>query len=107
MVQHQTQSALWAPQTQYLPTTPTQPYVGKIHQPLVDINLPPSGGSILYGVAPITGGKPPYVAPPLVTQCATIIQPRWKQHLPLSQQPNWGEGVVQNPWGNFSNNPTS
>ena len=44
MVQHQPQSALLAPQTQNILTTPIQPYVGKIHQPLVDINSPPGGG---------------------------------------------------------------
>ena len=44
MVQHQPQSALWAPQTQNIPIVPVQPYVGKIHQLLVDINSPPVGG---------------------------------------------------------------
>ena len=68
MVPNQPQSTLWAPQTQNLPTAPVQPYVGEIHQPLVDINSPPGGGQYtLWSQAPITGGKPHHVAPPLVT----------------------------------------
>ena len=67
MVQNQPQSETWAPQTQNLPTVPTQPYVGHIHQPLVDINSPPVGGKYtLWSQAPIIGRKPPYVAPQLV-----------------------------------------
>jgi len=80
MVQHQPQSALWTPQTQNIPIVPVQPYVGKVHQPLLDmINSPPIGGKYtLYSQEPITGGKPPYVAPPIVAQSATIEQPSWK-----------------------------
>lgn len=44
MVQHKPQSMLWTPQTQYIPTILIQPYVGKIHEPLVDINSPLIGG---------------------------------------------------------------
>jgi hypothetical protein len=50
MVQHQPKSAPWAPQTQNFPTVPCQPYVGKIHRPLVDISSPPVREGILYGV---------------------------------------------------------
>ena len=68
MVPHQTQSATWAPQPQNLPTAPVQPYVGQVLQPLVDINSPPLGVKYtLWSQEPIIGGKPLYVAPPLVT----------------------------------------
>ena len=57
MVQHQPQSKLWTPQTKNILTVPVQPYDGKIHQPLVDINSSPIGGKyILWSQAPITGG---------------------------------------------------
>ena len=108
MVQHHPQSAIWSPQPQNIPTAPTQPYVGQIHQPLVDINSPPVGGKYtLWIPEPIIGGKPPYVAPTLVTQGATIRKHGWKQLPPLFQPPNWGQGVVQNPWGNVQNIPMS
>ena len=31
-------------------------------------------------------------------------QSGWKQPLPLSQPPNWDQGVVHNPWGNVQKN---
>lgn len=55
MVPHHPQSMTWAPQPQNIPTTPVQPYVGQVHQTLVDIKSPPLGGKYaLWGQAPIT-----------------------------------------------------
>ena len=108
MVPHQPQSATWAIQSQHLLTNLVRSYVGKVHKPLVDVNSPPLGGQYtLWGQAPVTGGKPPYVAPSMVTQSATVGQPGWKQPSPLSQPPNWGQGVIQNPLSNVPNNTTS
>ena len=72
----------------------------------MDIKLPPLEGKYtLWSQAPITGGQAPYATPPFVTQGATVGQPRWQQPSHLSQTPKWGQGVVQNPWGNVPNNP--
>ena len=58
MVPHQPKSTTWALQSQHPSTALVQSDVGKVHQPLVDINLPTLGGKYtLWGQAPVTGGN--------------------------------------------------
>jgi hypothetical protein len=58
IVPHQPQLVTWAPQSQHILTAHVQPYFGKVHQPLVEINSPPLRGQYtLWGQAPVTGGE--------------------------------------------------